>query len=260
MKSAAVPNRIPPPRKRGGKTISAAQGSTAARVARARPRAPSTADRLPGDTDITEQLSQRVDEANKRKVFRQDAEKRKTTPRNKRTHAVQNGNVHDSNDSARQLDARDSIERDSERPVAWTRPSSNDAPPPRSGMRQRWIRYKTGNQEDTDNLDKALDQGWRPVKRSRRSQVHELTADSGGKFGQYIVKRGRILMEVPVQTVTERNRFYRDKQKRMNQGIDEDLFQLDNRYMPMQRPERHSRVSTKARRGRLEVPGDEAEA
>src|SRR5690606_13057980 len=103
--------------------------------------------------------------------------KRKRTPAHKRTHYVGNEDVHVTNQSARQVDKRDEIDRDSELPQSWKRPSQLDAPAPRPGYKQRWVRYRNGNHEDADNLEKMLDQGWRPVRRSRASQVHELTAD-----------------------------------------------------------------------------------
>lgn len=216
------------------------------------------ADRVPGDENVQEVLANAVARAEKRKAVKENARRRKATPAHRKTHAVRNHDVHAGNESARQVDTRDEIDRDSERSTSWRKPNALAAPSERPGMKQRWVRYKQGNAEDTDNLEKMLDQGWRPVKRSGRSQVHELTADTGSKYGQYIVKRGLILMEMTEKAVTERNRHYRDQQKKMNRGIDEDLFKLDNRYMPMLKPERRSRTALKARRGSLEVPGDEA--
>lgn len=219
---------------------------------------PSLPDRVPGEANLEELINSRMSLAQQRQAEQRDAEKRRATPHSKRMHGVQNGNVHDANESARQIDDRYTVDRESERPTTWTRPSAFDAPPARPGMQQRWVRFRSPDgTEDTDNLDKALDQGWVPVARSRRAKVHSLTADSGGKFGQYIVKRGSILMEISAEVAQQRNRYYRQKQQRMNQGIDEDLFRLDNTRMPMLKPERFTRVSTTARRGRLDVPGDE---
>jgi hypothetical protein len=215
--------------------------------------------RIAGDEVSAEIIANAVARADRRTATAANMKRRKGTPTRLKTHAVRNADVHTQNSSARQVDTREEIDRDSER-SAWQKPNALAAPTERPGFRQRWVRLKQGGAEDTDNLEKMLDQGWRPVKRSGRSQVHELTADSGSKYGQYYVKRGLILMQISEKSVTERNRHYREQQKRMNRGVDEDLFKLDNRYMPMLKPERRSKTQLRARRGAggLEVPGDEA--
>lgn len=194
------------------------------------------------------------------KRSRADLEKRKkVTPPHKRMHAVNNENVHVLNSSARQVDERSEIDRESERPTAWTRPNQLTAPAPRPGYVQRWVRYRSGGSEDTENLDAALDQGWRPRLAESVRRGHELTADTKSKYSRYYVKRGLILMEMPEELAEQRDRTYRRKAMRMTESIDRNMFKISHPAMPWQKPLRQTRVEQRARRGRLEdlVSGDD---
>lgn len=213
----------------------------------------------PDDPNADEIIAASLRRAQAKQSHLASAKKRKATPAHKRTHAVDNESVHTLNESARQVDTRSEIDRDSELPVAWVRPSALDAPLKRPGFEQRWIRYKTSNQEDGDNLEKAFAEGWRPVKPARVARGHELTADLKGKYGQYIVKRGLILMEMPENLFNQKKKFYRALQKKMTEAIDRNYFKLNHPAMPLLQPSRSSRVTTTARRGRLEdaIAGDD---
>lgn len=215
-------------------------------------RAPATHTEGMPDGESSQVIARSLQRAQAKQARAQVAKQRKRTPAHKQTHYVGNEDTHVVNQSARQVDQREEIDRDSELPTSWKRPSQLDAPAPRPGYANRWVRYRMGNQEDADNLDKMLDQGWRPVKRSAASRVHELTADLRGKYGQYIVKRGLILMELPEGLVAERNKHYRKKLQQMTKAIDRDLFKLQHPAMPLLKPERKTRTTKSARRGRLE--------
>jgi len=193
-----------------------------------------------------------------KKARADQAKKRKRTPAHKRMHHVDN-DVHMQNESARQVDQRDEIDRENELPTSWRRPSALGAPEPRPGYVQRWVRFRMGNQEDVDNLEKMMEQGWRPRKRTAAKRGHELTAGSDAKYGQYYVKRGLILMEMPETLADQRDKFYRNRLKRMTESIDRNLFKENNRVMPLLQPFRKTVTTTTARRGRLDdhVPGDD---
>lgn len=187
------------------------------------------------------------------------AARRGKTSRGDSTHALDNENVHDKNDSARQGEAATRISRDSDLPESWSRPTALAAPPPRPGYVNRWVRFRAGGDEDKDNLDKFTSQGWRPIPKSKLRKDHSLTATIEGSYGQFIVKRGLILMELPVHLWEQRRAHYAQKQRRMTESIDRNLFKELDRRTPAWGVERRSSVSRKARRGRLEaqVPGDE---
>lgn len=219
-------------------------------------------ERIEGELVSTEVISQAVKRANANKARAQTNKQQKRTASNRLTHSVEgNEDVHRDNESDRQLDARHDIERDSEMPSSWRQPNVLDAPPPRPGFVNRWVAWREGNAEDAEHVEEMLEEGWRPVPRSRVRKEHELTASPNSKRGRYYVKRGLILMELPEKLYIQRKRFYDSQTKNLTRGIDRTMFRLNNRYMPLMQPSRSTRVSTRARRGSLEgsVPADEPE-
>lgn len=194
-----------------------------------------------------------------KKEFAKKSKTHKKTARRDSTHNLDNEGVHDLNSPARQADSRTRVSRDSDLPTTWVRPTQLTAPPARAGMVNRWIRFRVGSDEDRDNLDKAMSQGWRPIPKSKIGKEHELTANLEGKYGQYVVKRGLILMELPEKLWQQRQDYYGDKQQKMTESIDRNLFRENDRRTPFLKPERHTSVTRRARRGRLDdnIPGDE---
>lgn len=193
------------------------------------------------------------------KNFAAQTKRRGKTAKADSTHSLDNESVHDRNQPARQADARTRVSRDSDLPTTWVRPSALMAPPPRPGYVNRWIRFRSGNEEDRDNLDKMMSQGWRPLPKSKLRKDHVLTANLEGKYGQFVTKRGLILMELPEDLWNQRRDFYMQKQQKMTESIDRNLFREQDRRMPFMTPERRTTVTRRARRGRLEenIPGDE---
>lgn len=218
--------------------------------------------RIRGDAVSDEVIAASVKRVEAAKARATTMKREKITPKRRQTHSVHDTDVHQGNESARQLDSRTEIERDSELPNSWRLPSRLDAPPPRPGYKHRWIRFRSGNEEDAEHFEEALEEGWRPVKRSRVRQVHELTASTHGKYGQYYVKRGLILCEIPEALETQRERYFKQVNKEMNRGVDRNLFKINHRVMPLLQPERSTRVTMQARRGRLDdaIPGDDPAA
>lgn len=202
------------------------------------------------------------------KIARVDAQKaaatqkrgNRTTPVARQLRDLDNDGVHRRNSSDRQLDSRDEIERDSELPTQFREAKRLDAPPPRPGFVQRWVTYRIGSAEDEENFDSMLEEGWRPVRRTAVKRVHELAFSSNGPRGQYYVKRGLILMELPEELKVQRDRHFRMLNKRQNDGVDKNMFKVNNRVMPLLQPERSTRSTHKARRGRLEAAPDEETA
>lgn len=216
-------------------------------------------ERVGGDVVSDEVIAASVKRANEARGRADRAKRERRTALSKQTHAVDNESVHVGNDTDRQLDAIHDVERDSELPTSWRPQSRLEAPPPRAGYRQRWVRYRADNVEDAEHFDEMLEEGWRPVARTRVKRTHELTADSHGKYGKYYVKRGLILMEIPEQLAIQRARYFQQQTANLTKGIDKSMFKLQNRYMPLMTPQRSTRVGLRARRGSLEssVPGDE---
>lgn len=181
-----------------------------------------------------------------------------STRSNKPIHGVDR-DTSSANSSSRGIDGKDALDREADIPTQWQRPSVLDAPDPRPGYVQRWVRYKAGNQEDQENIEKAMDQGWRPRERSTVKRGHELTAKSSGQYGKYYVKRGLMLMEMPEKLAQQRAKFYRKKLLTMTKSVDQDMLKDNNSVMPLLKPRRKTRVTVRASRGSLDanVPGDD---
>lgn len=209
------------------------------------------------DVNLIAAMVRRADQG--KATAARDAKKRKKTSRRDSTHNLDNEGVHDLNSPARQADERTLVSRDSDLPTTWVRPTSLDAPPPRPGFVNRWVRFRVGNEEDKDNLDKYMSQGWRPLPKSSIRKDHVLTANLEGKYGQFVVKRGLILMELPQNLWQQRQDFYDQKKIQMTESIDRNLFRENDRRTPFLKPERHTSVTRRARRGRAvdSIPGDE---
>src|SRR5512138_1259504 len=103
------------------------------------------------DSVISKLIGAAIKRTSAKQTKKQNTAKSKRTPAHKRTHYVGNEDVHVENQSARQVDQAVEIDRESELPQSWRRPSQLDAPDPRPGYKQRWVRYRSGNQEDVDN-------------------------------------------------------------------------------------------------------------
>lgn len=224
----------------------------------AAPRKGAPKQRVEGDLVAPEVIAAKVRQVETARGAATARRRNKTTPISRQVEGLDNDGHHRRNESARQVDARETVDRDSEMPTQWRSAKRLDAPPPRPGFRQYWARYRADSAEDAEVFDEMLEEGWRPVARSRVRKVHELTANSHGKYGQYYVKRGLILMEIPERIYVQRERYFREQNRAQNKGVDRTMFKLQNRYMPLLRPERSTQVTTRARRGRLEPAGDEA--
>lgn len=215
-------------------------------------------EQLRGDLVSDEVIAAKLERANAARAQATQKRGNRTTPVTRQVRALDNDGVHRRNSSDRQLDARDTIERDSELPTQYREAKRLDAPPPRPGYAQRWVTYRIGSAEDEENFDSMLEEGWRPVRRTAVKKVHELAFSSNGPRGQYYVKRGLILMELPQALKVARDRHFKELNKRQNDGVNRSLFKVDNRVMPLLQPERSTRSTQKARRGRLEAAPDEA--
>lgn len=210
-----------------------------------------------GDLLSAEIIAEKVALASRVNAKRTQKRGMRTTAVSRQLEGLDNDGVHRLNESARQLDSQDLIERDSERPTQYREAKRLDAPDPRPGMSQRWVSYRKGSAEDEENFDGMLEEGWIPRKRMSVKRGHELATSTQGPLGQYYVKRGLILMEIPTQRKVERDRYVRGLNKRQNDGVDKSMFRVENRVMPLLRPERSTRATVRARKGRLEAAPDD---
>ena len=164
------------------------------------------------------------------------------------------------NESARQVDDTTSLDRDNF-PSTWRRSTALDAPPPRQGHIQRWVRIKSNGQDDSENHARYLEEGWRDRKPSSVPKSHSLATRRSQGNAQQIVKRGHILMELPQALADQRNAHYRGALDRQTKAVENELFK-DNqgaagRVMPVTDATVKSRAVLARRRPRAAAADEE---
>ena len=124
----------------------------------------------------------------------------------------------------------------------WAPPSSLDAPPPPEGYIHRWVRVEAGGADDRKNYSARLREGFEPVRAEEYPDFH-LPTIQDGKHAGIIGVGGLILCRIPLETVQERNAYYRRMAQDQLQAVDNDLMRENNPIMPINKPDRRSNVT-----------------
>lgn len=127
----------------------------------------------------------------------------------------------------------------------WRRPSNLEAPPPRAGFVQRWIRTGIGNTPDASNVAKKLREGWKPRLASTVPSGFSPPTISHGTLGEVIGVGELVLMEMPRKTVLQRRKFYADITRKQMEGVDRNLLKIERPGMPIQRSFKSETVGPK---------------
>ena len=144
--------------------------------------------------------------------------------------------------------ARNTATREKEtRRKPWTPPSSLDAPPPPEGYVHRWIRESVMGYDDNKNLSARLREGFELVRADEYPDFAAPTIQDG-KHAGVIGVGGRILARFPIESKTERDRFYREKTADQMDAVDNDLMREQHSSMPIHN-DRQSRVTFGAKGG-----------
>lgn len=136
----------------------------------------------------------------------------------------------------------------------WSRPSELEAPEPRPGMTQRWIRVRLGNEEDARNSMRKFREGWMPRQLDTVPEGYAPPTFSHSRLGNVIGVEDLILCEMPIKKAEQRNAHYRAKRDRMIEGIENDL-----RNVARGGPRIHNSQKTQVTKRRLRVPADPSE-
>lgn len=86
----------------------------------------------------------------------------------------------------------------------WIRPSSLDAPDPRPGMTQRWVRKSLFGADDPKNLNRSWREGWRPRPADSLPEDWRVYASFADKNEGMIVVDDLILMEIDSSVLAKR--------------------------------------------------------
>ena len=142
--------------------------------------------------------------------------------------------------------------------LEWRRYSDLEAPPPRKGYVNRFIRIRLGAVRDTARLRNAQREGWRPVKASTVND-RSLPTIHLDQYGEIIGVEDLILCEMPKKLHKQRMKHFREKRQRQNAAIERQLKGVSRVDQPGFGPieaTRHTSVTAAPQR-KVEVADDD---
>lgn len=134
----------------------------------------------------------------------------------------------------------------------WSRPTSLEAPAPRKGFRQRWIRVGSMGQDDPTNTARKFREGWRPRPAESVPASYHAPTIGHGKWAGCIGVEGMVLCEMPEKLAAKRTAHYQAKTDSVTGAISEELQRQSHPNMEITQ-ERKTRVVRNAK-----VADDEA--
>lgn len=136
----------------------------------------------------------------------------------------------------------------------WERPSELQAPKPRPGFTQRWIRIKLGNESDARNSQRKFREGWVPRGVDTVPEGYAPPTFLHPQLGNLIGVEDLILCEMPITKAQQRNAYYRNRRDKMIEGIENDLQNIARGG-----PRINQTGKTEVTKHRLRVPEDPTE-
>jgi hypothetical protein len=122
-------------------------------------------------------------------------------------------------DREAEVDARNSS-RAASTDYQWRRPSSLDAPQPRPGMKQRWVRAEFRSENDNLNWQTKSREGWKPRSPSTVPDCESFFGSSTPHLGQSVIRvGGLILMEAPIAMIESKAASIREATRRQEQSV-----------------------------------------
>ena len=117
----------------------------------------------------------------------------------------------------------------------WIDPSSLDAPEPRPGMCQRWIRASSFGQDDARNYSRKMREGWKPRPADTVPSEFSIPVIEKGKLAGAVVVEGMVLCEMPIELAKKRSKAIQNRTERLTEGIDNDLMRVQRPGRPIVR-------------------------
>ncbi len=138
---------------------------------------------------------------------------------------------------------RSASTRDKEaRKKHWQLPSSLETPKPPEGFKFRWIRESVRGFEDNKNVVGRLRQGYELVRADKYPDF-DFPSESEGRHKGIVSVGGLLLAMVPLEIAAERDQYYSDQTKHQQEAVDNDLLKEQHPSMPINKPERQTRVT-----------------
>lgn len=105
----------------------------------------------------------------------------------------------------------------------WRRASNLDAPEPRPGFVQMWIRVEVDGKPDGRNYSRKFREGWRP--RLPESVPEGLSPPTMRHGNQTVIgAQGMVLCEMPKSAAAKRRLFYKTRTQRQMQAVEQNLM------------------------------------
>lgn len=98
-------------------------------------------------------------------------------------------------------------------------PTNLDAPPPRPGMKQRWVRSELRSESDNLNWQQKSREGWRPRDPATIDGSQYYFGEKGRDGKDVIRVGGMILMEIPEQQLMAKRRFIEGQTQRQEKSV-----------------------------------------
>ena len=141
--------------------------------------------------------------------------------------------------SPRSVEKRENEERNQ----SWSPPNLLPDPHPKDGWSFKWIRISTQGQDDPTNYSKKLREGWEAVPIEDAPEMEHLVLDPSPRFKGKVEVGGLLLCRMPENMAKQRNEHYRSQSTEAMKSVDNALMREANPRMPINNPNRDSRVS-----------------
>jgi hypothetical protein len=124
----------------------------------------------------------------------------------------------------------------------WVRPTSLEAPAPRPGFVQRWIRVSSRGADDTTNASRKFRSGWKPRPAETVPPNHIVPTISHGKWAGAIGVEGMVLCEMPRKMYQKQRDAIAKKTKDVTDAIEAELQAHSRPGMPIYQDRRSVKV------------------
>ena len=130
-----------------------------------------------------------------------------------------------------------------ERRKPWAPPSQLDAPPCPDGYKQRWLRLRVNGADDTKNINARLREGWELVRADEHDKSLYSAYNGSIKAYEGVISVGDLLLaRMPVETVNERNDYFKKKINQQTEAWEQDPLREQHPSMPIN-VDRQSKVT-----------------
>jgi hypothetical protein len=102
-----------------------------------------------------------------------------------------------------------------------------EAPAPRPGMRQRWVRFDTGDTRDAMNFARKRREGWEPRPSETLPEGFASLKMEQGKLAGFVGVGGNVLCEMPEELVERRTVALRRLTESQQKGVESELKKVE---------------------------------